>query len=420
MPGKYKQTLRACYLGLVTQAININLAPLFFVIFHDQFGLSFEMLGRLVLLNFTTQLAVELAALKFVDRIGYRASVIIAHSLSCLGIIGLGILFRLVSNSTLALAASVLTLACGGGIMEVVISPIVESLPTEAKAASMSLLHSFYCWGQMAVVMITTLILWVFGRQMWFYLPLFWALIPLYNLFQFMRVPMRELVPKGEEMSILELFRSPVFFLSLLLMICAGAAELTMSQWSSLFAEMGLGVPKVVGDLVGPALFAFFMVVGRTPYGMRGGAINLTKALRAGCLLCIACYALTVFSSLPFFSLLGASLCGLSVSLMWPGILSLSAARFPRGGTAMFGILAISGTLGCSLGPWLTGLVSDLSQNSAIVQNWSASRGFGLEQAGLRTGLLVGIVFPILMLVGMAALQRLSAGGGLNEAGNPR
>jgi fucose permease len=304
--------------------------------------------------------------------------------------------------------------------MEVVISPIVESLPTEAKAASMSLLHSFYCWGQMAVVMITTLILWVFGRQMWFYLPLFWALIPLYNLFQFMRVPMWELVPKGEEMSILELFRSPVFFLSLLLMICAGAAELTMSQWSSLFAEMGLGVPKVVGDLVGPALFAFFMVVGRTAYGMRGGAINLTKALRAGCLLCIACYALTVFSSLPFFSLLGASLCGLSVSLMWPGILSLSAARFPRGGTAMFGILAISGTLGCSLGPWLTGLVSDLSQNSAIVQNWSASRGFGLEQAGLRTGLLVGIVFPILMLVGMAALQRLSAGGGLNEAGNPR
>jgi len=406
LPDQYKPTLYTCYLALVCQAINNNLAPLFFVIFHDQFGLSFEMLGRLVLLNFGTQMVFSTLSLKFVDRIGYRASAVLAHVLSFAGILGLGVLPRIIPHTQLALGAAVFVSGCGGGIMEVVISPIVESLPIEAKAASMSLLHSFYCWGQMAVVIVTTLALWVLGTRIWFYLPLLWSLVPLYNIVRFTRVPLRPLVPAGQEMPVLELVRSPLFFLALVLMVCAGAAELTMSQWSSLFAEMGLGVPKVVGDLVGPALFAFFMVMGRTAFGTLGKKINLHNALALSSVFCMACYGLTVFSQSPLFSLLGAAFSGLAVSLMWPGTLSLTSAQFPRGGTAMFGILAIFGNLGASLGPWLTGIISDLSQSSDLVRRWSVATGMGLEQAGLRAGLMTGLFFPLVMLVGVLALKR--------------
>jgi MFS family permease len=409
LPGKYKTTLYSCYLGLITQAININLLPLFFVIFHEQYGLSFEVLGRLVFLNFVTQIAVDVLAVRYADRIGYRASAVLAHVFSFLGIVSLGILPLIMSNTLLALTISVFIIGCGGGIIEVVISPIVESLPTKEKSASMSLLHSFFCWGTVGVVIITTLLLWAVGTEIWFYLPICWAIIPLYNAVRFLRVPLLPLVPEGEEMPIRQLLRSPVFFLALIIMMCAGAAELTMSQWSSLFAELGLGVPKVVGDLVGPALFALLMGVGRTVYGRAGDRINLQKALQFSSLFCVVCYLAAVVFSAPLFSLLGAALCGLSVSLMWPGTLSMAAAQFPKGGTAMFGILAIFGNLGGSVGPWLTGVVSDLGQRSAWVQQWSTSRGFSIEQAGLRMGLLAAVIFPAIMFVGITVFQRKTA-----------
>ena len=253
MPGKYKQTMYACYLGHITQAINNNLAPLFFVIFHEQFGLSFEMLGRLVLLNFGPRFLPIFV--RHVDRVGYRKAAVLAHALCFIGLLGLGILPLIMANTFLALSIAVFISAFGGGITEVILSPIVESLPTTAKAASMSLLHAFYCWGQMAVVILTTLAVWIFGSSIWFYIPVFWALVPFYTMLKFTRVPLLTLVPEGEEMPISQLFRAPLFLIGLLLMLSAGASELTMSQWSSLFAEMGLGVPKLVGDLVGPALF---------------------------------------------------------------------------------------------------------------------------------------------------------------------
>lgn len=410
MPGKYKQTMYACYLGHITQAINNNLAPLFFVIFHEQFGLSFEMLGRLVLLNFGTQIFADILSVKYVDRVGYRKAAVLAHALCFIGLLGLGILPLIMANTFLALSIAVFISAFGGGITEVILSPIVESLPTTAKAASMSLLHAFYCWGQMAVVILTTLAVWIFGSSIWFYIPIFWALVPFYTMLKFTRVPLLTLVPEGEEMPISQLFRAPLFLIGLLLMLSAGASELTMSQWSSLFAEMGLGVPKLVGDLVGPALFAFLMGMGRTIYGVMGEKVNLQTALKYSSMLCIACYAVVVFSPIPSISLLAAALCGLSVSLMWPGTFSLTSARFPRGGTAMFGILAIFGDLGASVGPWLTGFVSDFSQRSALVQRWSGAYGLGLEQGALRAGLLVGIIFPVLMLVGVSALKKRTAG----------
>ena len=261
MPGKYKTTLYSCYLGLITQAININLLPLFFVIFHEQYGLSFEVLGRLVFLNFVTQIAVDVLAVRYADRIGYRASAVLAHVFSFLGIVCLGILPLIMSNTLLALTISVFIIGCGGGIIEVVISPIVESLPTKEKSASMSLLHSFFCWGTVGVVIITTLLLGCWYRN-WFYLPLL-GTFP-YMLCVFCGTP-ASLVRKGGDAHP-PASALPVFFLALIIMMGAGAAELTMSQWSTLFAELGLGVPKVVGDLVGPALFALPWV-GRTVYG---------------------------------------------------------------------------------------------------------------------------------------------------------
>lgn len=405
LPGEYKKTLYACYLGFITQAINNNLAPLFFVIFHDNFGLSFEMLGRLVVLNFGTQILADIVAVKYVDRIGYRLAAFIAHALCGLGLISLGVLPLVMSNTSLALMISIVIAAVGGGIIEVIISPMAESLPTPEKAATMSLLHSFYCWGQMGVVIITTVCVWIFGTEIWYLLPVLWAAIPLYTAFKFLRVPIYTLVPKGEELSIAELLRSPLFGIALLLMLAAGASEHTMTQWSSIFAEVGLGVPKIVGDLVGPALFAFFMGVGRTVYGVWGTRLNLRKVLQGGSVLCILCYATAVFANIPLLALFGAALCGLSVSLMWPGTCSLTSARFPRGGTAMFGILAIFGDLGASVGPWFAGFASDVSQRSAFVQNLSLNLGLGLEQMGLRVGLLMGIIFPVLMLFGLRALK---------------
>ena len=416
MPEKYKPTLYASYISFAVQAINNNLTPLFFVIFHEEFGLSFEMLGRLVLVNFGTQLAVDILSIRYADRIGYRTLAVAAHVLCTVGLASLGILPLLMANTNLALIIAVFLSAIGGGIIDIVGSPIVESLPTDGKAANMSLLHSFYCWGQMTVVVVTTLLIWLFGRGIWNYIPIMWALIPLYNAFKFARVPILPLVPDGKTMPVSELLRSPVFFLALLLMMSAGSSEITMSQWSSLFAETGLGVPKVVGDLVGPALFALFMAIGRTFYGVRGDKINLQTALQACSLLCIVCYGLAVFADAPLLALLGAALCGVSVSLMWPGTLSLSAAKFPRGGTAMFAFLAIFGDIGASVGPWLTGVISDWSQSSALIQQWGTARGLRLEQIGLRAGLLLGMVFPVLMLVGVTAMKK-GAKQPVNQAG---
>ena len=322
MPGKYKQTMYACYLGHITQAINNNLAPLFFVIFHEQFGLSFEMLGRLVLLNFGTQIFADILSVKYVDRVGYRKAAVLAHALCFIGLLGLGILPLIMANTFLALSIAVFISAFGGGITEVILSPVVESLPTTAKAASMSLLHAFYCWGQMAVVILTTLAVWIFGSSIWFYIPVFWALVPFYTMLKFTRVPLLTLVPEGEEMPISQLFRAPLFLIGLLLMLSAGASELTMSQWSSLFAEMGLGVPKLVGDLVGPALFAFLMGMGRTIYGVMGEKVNLQTALKYSSMLCTpAC--VVVFCRFQILLLACAS-----VSLLCLGLGSLT--RFPE------------------------------------------------------------------------------------------
>lgn len=405
MKYQYQSTLYACYAGYITQAIVNNLAPLLFVIFQSSFSLSFEEVGRLILVNFGTQILADLLAVKYVDKIGYRKAAALAHLFCAVGLIGLALLPHLISPY-LGLTIAVVIYALGGGLLEVLVSPIVEALPGDQKESAMSLLHSFYCWGQMAVVLLSTLFLWIFGTHIWWILPIVWAVLPIWNLFRFLKVPLVSPVPEQKLMSLKELLSNRFFLLALVLMMCAGASELTMSQWSSLFAETGLHVPKVVGDLLGPCLFAVFMGIGRTWYGLWGERIHLKKAMLFTGGLCVCCYFITVFSPIPILSLLGCAVCGFSVSLMWPGTFSMTAARFPMGGTAMFGMLAVFGDLGASIGPWFAGVFSDLVQNSKPLEQFSLQHGIELSELGLKCGLLAAILFPLILVVGVLFFQK--------------
>jgi len=405
MKYTYKHTLRACYIGYITQAIVNNLAPILFIIFQKQFHISFEEIGRLVLINFATQTFADVIAIKYVDKLGYRKSAILAHIFCAIGLIGLSILPQLMSSPYIGLIMAVMIYALGGGILEVLVSPIVESIPGDEKASAMSLLHSFYCWGQMGVVFITTILLKLIGEDMWTIIPIIWAVIPIYNGFKFIKVPLMPLMPQEEQMPIKILLKSNHILVAFMLMLCAGASELTMSQWSSIFAEKGLSVPKVIGDIAGPCMFAIFMGIGRTLYGIWGSKINLRKALFGSGILCVTCYAVTVFSPWPILSLIACAISGLSVSLMWPGTFSLSAKMYPKGGTAMFGMLAIFGDLGGSIGPWLAGFMSDIAQKSTKIIEIGQVYNINLDQLGLKSGLFISTVFPIMLVVAVLFLK---------------
>lgn len=402
----FKHTTYACYRGYITQAIINNLTPLFFYIFNTSFSISYDQLGFLIIANFSTQLIADVWATKYADKVGYRKCMVAAHGLSFIGFILLGILPLILSNAYAGLIISVVIYGFGGGLLEVIVSPIIEALPSNNKEGSMSLLHSFYCWGQMSVVFISTFIIWIIGPDKWFVLPLLWSLFPLYNMFQFLHVPILPLVEEGKGMRIIELFSSPSFYLFIILMICAGASELTMAQWSSFFAEKGLGLPKLLGDLLGPGLFALYMAIGRVLYGIWGNRIPIKKSLMISSFFCVITYLVTVFSSHPLVSLAFCSLTGITVALMWPGTFSLSSAKFPRGGTLMFGILAICGDIGCSMGPWLTGMISDFFVKHNYTLSIWPNKNIDNEQVAIRFGLLVAIIFPIMMLIGLLLAKK--------------
>ena len=387
MNVNYKSTLYACYLGYITQALIVNLPPLLFVVFKEKFGLSYTMLGNLVVVIFITQLVVDALAIRYVDKIGHRVSAVFAHIFAAVGMIALAVLPNLLPQPYIGLVIASLLFAIGGGLIEVLISPIVESLPGDAKASSMSLLHSFYSWGQALVIIFSTVALFFVGQDLWFILPLLWAILPIFTSLKFAKVP---LVPPQEEHKrtpLKTLMASKIFLIALILMVCSGAAEQAMGQWSSIFVEKGLGISKMLGDLLGPCLFAIMMGIVRTFYGVKGQKIDVQNILIVSSLLCILSFVITALVPVPVVSLLGCALCGLAVSLMWPGMLSLMAEGYPSGGTALFAMMALGGDLGCSVGPWLTGIVADAHN--------------------LNTGLLTGIIFPAIMLIGLLVLKAM-------------
>lgn len=412
----FKNTVFACYRGYITQGIVNNLSPLFFVLFQNKFGISYSLISALILCNFVTQVITDMLSVKYVDRIGYRKSAVIAHALAFLGLVMQGTLPNVLPAPYVGLVLATIVNGVGGGLIEVIISPIVDSCPGDAKASAMSLLHSFYCWGQVGVVLITTLLLRLIGEDLWFIIPILWSLLPLYNLFRFLKVPLMPTVPEEEKTPLKTLFTSKIFLVALLLMLCAGASELAMSQWSSLFAERALGVTKVIGDLLGPCLFAVFMGIGRTIYGVWGEKIHLTGAMVFCAALCILCYLGTALFENPWLSLLSCALCGFSVSLMWPGTFSLTSAAYPKGGTAMFGILAVLGDVGCSVGPALMGAVSGaISGNANIAASFP---NLTADQLGLKSGMLFSAVFPAFILIGVLLLTRFHKAA--NKKPNPK
>ena len=412
----FKSTVFACYRGYITQGIVNNLSPLFFVLFQNKFGISYSLISALILCNFVTQVITDMLSVKYVDRIGYRKSAVIAHALAFLGLVMQGTLPNVLPVPYVGLVLATIVNGVGGGLIEVIISPIVDSCPGDAKASAMSLLHSFYCWGQVGVVLITTLLLRLIGEDLWFIIPILWSLLPLYNLFRFLNVPLMPTVPEEEKTPLKTLFTSKIFLVALLLMLCAGASELAMSQWSSLFAERALGVTKVIGDLLGPCLFAVFMGIGRTIYGVWGEKIHLTGAMVFCAALCILCYLGTALFENPWLSLLSCALCGFSVSLMWPGTFSLTSAAYPKGGTAMFGILAVLGDVGCSVGPALMGAVSGaVSGNAKIAASFP---NLTADQLGLKSGMLFSAVFPAFILIGVLLLTRFHKAA--NKKPNPK
>ena len=376
----YKHTKYASYIGLFTQAIVNNLAPLLFVTFQTQYGISIEKISFLIILNFGVQIITDFFSAKYVDKIGYRKAMLIANFCCFIGLMGLGIFPMIFSNIYVGLLLAVVINAIGGGIIEVVDSPIVEALPGDEKESAMSMLHSFYCWGQVSVVLLSTLYFNTVGISAWKYMAMLWALIPLCNAFLFMKVPMCALVEDGQRMPLRKLFTVRIFWLLFLLMICSGASELAMSQWASLFAEQGLGVSKTFGDLLGPCFFAILMGISRTIYGFYGSKMNLRKTIAASGILCVLCYLVAVFSPNPVISLLGCAVCGFSVGIMWPGVFSISAKSYPQGGTAMFAILALGGDVGCAIGPGVVGFVANAVYS-------------------IQYGILAATIFPILLVV---------------------
>lgn len=389
MPN-YQNTLRACYLGYVTQAICANFAPLLFLTFQKTYGISLGEIALIPTVFFLTQLAVDFAATEFADRVGYRACAVTAHILSAVGLGMLAFLPDLLPSPFWGILISVIVYAVGSGLIEVLVSPIVEACPFENKASRMSLLHSFYCWGMMAVILGSTLFFTLFGLENWRILTLLWALIPFYNVFNFLTCPIEKLVESGTGMGTRNLLRLPLFWLLILLMACSGAAENAMTQWASAFAEASIGVPKALGDLAGPCLFAAFMGASRVFCARMSRTVDPAAIMLMCGVLCTGFYLLASLSAYPPLALAGCALCGASVGIMWPGTLSLSSRACPQGGTAMFAFLALAGDLGGAIGPMSVGFVS------------------GLAEGDLKKGFLAASVFPALLVLGLLALKRRS------------
>ena len=403
MNQRYDRTINACFVGCIVQAIVNNFVPLLFLTFQRTYDIPLSQITLLVTFNFGVQLLVDLLSIGFVDKIGYRASMIIAHTCAAAGFTMLTILPELLPSPFLGILLSVTVYAIGGGLLEVLLSPVVEACPTDHKEQTMSILHAFYCWGHVAVVLFSTLFFQFFGVENWKIMALIWALIPLGNAFAFAKVPIVSLIQEGERgMTMGQLLREKKFWLLVVMMVCSGASEQAVSQWASTFAEKGLGISKTAGDLAGPMAFAILMGTGRALYGKWGERIDLDSFMTGSTALCVLAYLGIALAPVPQLSLAACAVCGLSVGILWPGTFSKAAAALPKGGTAMFALLALGGDLGCSGGPTLVGLVSSANGDN------------------LKMGILAAIVFPLVLLAAERVLRKIQKNARFPRSGAPR
>ncbi len=389
MENQYNKTITACFVGYIVQAVVNNFTPLLFLFFQKSYHIPLSQITLLVTFNFGIQLLVDLLSVGFIDKIGYRASMILAHVLSAAGLILLTVLPEILPVPFIGILIAVMIYAIGGGLLEVLVSPVVEACPSDNKEKAMSMLHSFYCWGHAGVVLISTLFFYVAGIGNWKMLAVIWAAIPIGNAFAFAKVPIVPLIEDGESgLELKDLFRIKVFWILLIMMVCAGASEQAVSQWASAFAEKGLGISKAAGDLAGPMAFAVLMGMSRLFYGKYGDRIHLERFMVHSSFLCILSYLGISLFPIPLINLIACAVCGLSVGIMWPGIFSKASAVLPKGGTALFALLALGGDIGCSGGPTLVGMVS------------------GAMGDNLKMGILAGIIFPVLLLMGIILCRK--------------
>ncbi len=389
MENQYNKTITACFVGYIVQAVVNNFTPLLFLFFQKSYHIPLSQITLLVTFNFGIQLLVDLLSVGFIDKIGYRASMILAHVLSAAGLILLTVLPEILPVPFIGILIAVMIYAIGGGLLEVLVSPVVEACPSDNKEKAMSMLHSFYCWGHAGVVLISTLFFYVAGIGNWKMLAVIWAAIPIGNAFAFAKVPIVPLIEDGESgLELKDLFRIKVFWILLIMMVCAGASEQAVSQWASAFAEKGLGISKAAGDLAGPMAFAVLMGMSRLFYGKYGDRIHLERFMVHSSFLCILSYLGISLFPIPLINLIACAVCGLSVGIMWPGTFSKASAVLPKGGTALFALLALGGDIGCSGGPTLVGMVS------------------GAMGDNLRMGILTGIIFPVLLLMGIILCRK--------------
>lgn len=400
MEKNYKKTMIACYLGFITQAISANFAPLLFLMFHKAYSIPLGKIAFISTAFFFTQLLVDVFCAKFVDKIGYRKSVVMSEICSAAGLVGLAFLPEISEDPFIGIIISVIVYAVGSGLIEVLCSPIVEACPFENKDSVMSLLHSFYCWGSVGVIVLSTAFFAVFSIDHWKWLACLWALVPLYNVYNFMTCPIENLVEDGDAMGIRSLLKVPMFWIAIILMVCAGASELSMAQWASAYTESAIGLPKTIGDLAGPCMFAVMMGISRVIYGKYGEKLNLMKFMISSSVLCLVCYLMAALSANPVIGLVGCIVCGFSVGIMWPGTISISSKQLPTGGTAMFALLAMAGDLGGAFGP---SLVGNITQNA---------------NDNLQVGMLVGCVFPLVLIISLVAMkltQRKKMSNGIEQ-----
>jgi len=384
----YQLTVYACYIAYIVQGIVNNVNPILFTIYSKRLGITLDRIGWLIAANFGIQIMIDLAAAKYVDKIGYRICIVGAHIFVIFGLIGIGCSVMFGTHAFVGVFISTLLNGVGGGLLEVLVSPIVEAAPSEEKDKAMSMLHSFYCWGCVGFIAISTGMLHFMGESNWNMLPIVWAVIPLFNILAFLYVPVGALVEEEERISIKVLCRQKIFWQLVLLMVCAGASEMAMSQWASYFAENGLSVSKQMGDIFGACFFCFMMGLSRLFYGRNGEKIPLQQFMLYSCLLCVFGYCIAVFSPYAILGLIGCGICGLSVGILWPGSYSIAAKECKAGGTALFAILALAGDLGCITGPEVVSLIATAT-----------------PRYGLRAGLFVAIVFPVLMLIGVLRIK---------------
>ena len=392
MDNQYNKTITACFTGYIVQAAVNNFTPLLFLFFQRNYDILLSQITLLVTFNFGIQLLVDLLSVGFVDKIGYRISMVAAHVLAAAGLILLTVLPEMLPSPFAGILIAVMIYAVGGGLLEVLVSPVVEACPSDNKEKAMSMLHSFYCWGHAGVVLISTLFFYAAGIENWKILAVIWALIPIANAFAFTKVPIAPLMEEGETgLRLKELFKIKVFWVLLIMMICAGASEQAVSQWASTLAEKGLGISKTAGDLAGPMAFAVLMGTSRLFYGKYGDRIHLEKFMIYSSCLCILSYLGISLIPVPLLSLAACAVCGMSVGIMWPGTFSKASAALPRGGTAMFAFLALGGDVGCSGGPTVVGMVS------------------GVLDDDLKKGILAAVLFPLILLIGIILCRKIES-----------